>query len=58
MGRNCEDRADTAHAAALGAALLGVDGLPQTMTAVRKKLLAKLPAPTLPPRMPAPAGAA
>ncbi len=48
LGRNVEDRADAAHAAALGAAWIGVGGLPQTETAVRKKLLAKLPEPTLP----------
>lgn len=50
LGRNVEDRADAAHAAALGAAWVGVEGLPQGITAVRKKLLAKLPSPTLPPR--------
>ena len=50
MGRNVEDRADAAHAAALGSAWVGVEGLPQGMTVVRQKLLAKLPTPTLPPR--------
>ena len=50
MGRNVEDRADAAHAAALGSAWVGVEGLPQGMTVVRQKLLAKLPAPTLRPR--------
>ena len=49
-GRNIEDRADAAHAAALGAAWIGVQGLPQGITLVRKKLLAKLPQPTLPVR--------
>jgi crossover junction endodeoxyribonuclease RuvC len=48
LGRNVEDRADAAFAAALGAAYVGVAGLPQSMTVVRQKLLAKLPAPTLP----------
>jgi hypothetical protein len=55
MGRNIEDRADAAHAAALGAAYLGVQGLPQSLTAVRQKLIDKLPSPTLPPRMQRPA---
>lgn len=55
MGRNIEDRADAAHAAALGAAWVGVQGLPQSITAVRAKLLAKLPTPTLPPRTQRPA---
>jgi len=45
MGRNVEDRA---AAAALGAAYVGVAGLPQSMTAVRAKPLSRLPAPTLP----------
>lgn len=58
MGRNVEDRADAAHAAALGAAWIGVRGLPQSMTSVRQKLLAKLPPPTLPARAVRPAGAA
>ncbi len=58
LGRGVEDRADAAAAAALGAAWLGVQGLPQSMTAVRTKLLAKLPAPTLPPRGGRLAGAA
>ena len=58
LGRNVEDRADAAHAAALGAAWLGVDGLPQSITVVRTKLLSKLPAPTLPARVAATAGAA
>jgi Holliday junction resolvasome RuvABC endonuclease subunit len=58
MGRNIEDRADAAHAAALGAAWIGVTGLPQGITAVRAKLLAKLPEPTLPPRAERSAGAA
>ena len=43
---------------ALGAAWVGVDGLPQGMTVVRTKLIAKLPSPTLPPRAIRPAGAA
>lgn len=47
LGRSVEDRADAAHAAALGAAWVGVEGLPQSMTVVRQKLIAKLPAPTL-----------
>lgn len=50
MGRSVEDRADAAHAAALGAAWLGVTGIPQSMTVVRAKLVSKLPAPTLPAR--------
>ena len=49
-GPNLEDRADAANAAALGAAWLGVEGLPHGITAVRKKLLSKLPEPTLPAR--------
>ena len=49
-GSNIEDRADAANAAALGAAWLGVQGLPHTITAVRKKLLGKLPEPTVPVR--------
>jgi hypothetical protein len=52
------DWAGWAHSPALGAAWLGVQGLPQTMTAVRTKLLAKLPSPTLPPRGGRLAGAA
>jgi crossover junction endodeoxyribonuclease RuvC len=51
LGRNIEDRADAAFAAALGAAWLGVEGLPLSETVVRRKLLAKLPQPTLPPRV-------
>lgn len=58
MGRNVEDRADAAAAAALGAAYVGVAGLPQSMTAVRAKLLSKLPAPTLPVVRVAPAAGA
>lgn len=50
LGRNVEDRADAAHSAALGAAWVGVEGLPQSLTVVRQKLIAKLPPPTLPPR--------
>jgi len=50
LGRNVEDRADAAHAAALGSAWIGVQGLPQGMTVVRQKLLARLPSPTLRPR--------
>ena len=50
LGRNVEDRADAAHAAALGAAWVGVEGLPQSETTVRKKLIAKLPVPTVPAR--------
>jgi len=50
LGRNVEDRADAALAAALGAAWVGVEGLPQSETAVRKKLIAKLPVPTVPAR--------
>jgi crossover junction endodeoxyribonuclease RuvC len=48
LGRNVEDRADAAFAAALGAAYVGVVGLPQSMTVVRQKLLSKLRAPTIP----------
>jgi crossover junction endodeoxyribonuclease RuvC len=55
MGRNVEDRADAAAAAALGAAYVGVSGLPQSMTVARQKLIAKLPTPTLPPRFRRPA---
>lgn len=55
MGRNVEDRADAAAAAALGAAYVGVVGLPQSMTVARQKLIAKLPTPTLPPRFRRPA---
>ena len=55
VGRNIEDRADAAHAAALGAAYLGVQGLPQSLTVVRQKLISKLPTPTLPPRTHRPA---
>lgn len=50
MGRNVEDRADAAHAAALGAMWLGVEELPYGLTAVRKKLISRLPSPTLSPR--------
>ncbi|MFA5707544.1 hypothetical protein [Mycolicibacterium sp.] len=49
-GSNVEDRADATFAAALGATWLGVPGLPLSKTAVRTKLLARLPTPTLPPR--------
>lgn len=58
LGRNVEDRADAAQAAALGAGWLGVEGLPHAITVVRKKLLAKLPNPTIPPRVERTAGAA
>lgn len=58
LGRNVEDRADAALAASLGAAWVGVQGLPQSITAVRAKLLAKLPAPTFPVQAERAAGAA
>ncbi|BBY54179.1 hypothetical protein MKOR_14300 [Mycolicibacillus koreensis] len=46
-----EDRADAAFAAALGAAYLGGVPLPFTLTVARKRALAKLPEPSLPPRL-------
>ncbi|BBX87892.1 crossover junction endodeoxyribonuclease RuvC [Mycolicibacterium aubagnense] len=49
--KNIEDRADASFAAALGAAWLGVPGLPISKTVARIKVLSKLPEPTLPPRL-------
>lgn len=53
--KNVEDRADASFAAALGAAWLGVSGLPISKTVARIKVLSKLPEPTLPPRLLRPA---
>ena len=49
--KNIEDRADAAFAAALGAAWLGCKGLPLSSTVTRRKVVAKLPAPTSPERV-------
>lgn len=49
--KNVQDRADAAFAAALGAAYLRVPVLPFTVTGKRRKALAKLPAPSTPPRI-------
>lgn len=50
-GSNIEDRADAAFAAALGSAWLRLDKLPFTVTAPRRKALAKVQAPSIPPRL-------
>ncbi|SLH42309.1 gp6 protein [Mycobacteroides abscessus subsp. massiliense] len=49
--KNVQDRADAAFAAALGAAYLRAPVLPFTVTGKRRKALAKLPAPSAPPRI-------
>lgn len=49
--KNTQDRADAAFAAALGAAFLRAPVLPFQVTGTRRKALAKLPAPSAPPRI-------
>lgn len=49
--KNVQDRADAAFAAALGAAYLRADVLPFTVTGTRRKALAKVAAPSAPPRI-------
>lgn len=49
--KNVEDRADAAFAAALGVAYLRAPVLPFKVTGTRRKALAKLPAPSIPPRI-------
>lgn len=48
--KGVEDRADASFAAALGAAWLGVTGLPIRNTAARRQVLKGLAQPSLPPR--------
>ncbi|WP_241177754.1 hypothetical protein [Mycolicibacterium nivoides] len=55
--KNVEDRADAAFAAALGVAYLRAPVLPFKVTGTRRKALAKLAAPSTPPRIAAPAAA-
>nr|WP_235886450.1 hypothetical protein [Mycobacteroides chelonae] len=50
-GANVEDRADAAFAAALGVAYLRRDVLPFRITGPRRKALAKVGAPSIPPRL-------
>lgn len=49
--KNVQDRADAAFAAALGAAYLRADVLPFKVTGKRRKALAKVAAPSAPPRI-------
>lgn len=49
--KNTQDRADAAFAAALGAAYLRADVLPFTVTGKRRQALAKVAAPSIPPRI-------
>ncbi|SIL99978.1 gp6 protein [Mycobacteroides abscessus subsp. abscessus] len=49
--KGVEDRADASFAAALGAAWLGVTGLPIRNTAARRQVLKGLGEPSLPPRL-------
>lgn len=49
--KNTQDRADAAFAAALGAAYLRADVLPFKVTGKRRKALAKVTAPSIPPRI-------
>ncbi|MBF6387130.1 hypothetical protein IU444_23675 [Nocardia farcinica] len=49
--KNVQDRADAAFAAALGAAYLRSPLLPFTVTGKRRKALAKITAPSIPPRI-------
>ncbi|WP_235687349.1 hypothetical protein [Mycobacteroides chelonae] len=55
--KNVQDRADAAFAAALGAAYLRAPVLPFQVTGKRRKALAKLAAPSTPPRIAAAAAA-
>lgn len=50
-GANVEDRADAAFAAALGVAWLRRDVLPFKVTGPRRKALAKVGSPSIPPRL-------
>lgn len=50
-GANVEDRADASFAAALGVAYLRRDVLPFKLTGPRRKALAKVGAPSIPPRL-------
>jgi len=50
-GSNVEDRADASFAAALGVAYLRRDVLPFKVTGPRRKALAKVGAPSIPPRL-------
>ncbi len=50
--KGVEDRADASFAAAIGAAWMRVPGMPIRITVVRRKVLSRLPEPSLPVRKP------